>query len=103
MRHSPGEGRCCLAVMADTACDITGVPRGTLDHPSGSLPSKELAEVFGLPNYEKNGSPSFNFILGGIQATLHNDGRGGSEAVVEKTHTEIAAMIREEYLKPSEI
>jgi len=98
MRDAATGGRCCLAVMSDTACDIKDIPRGCLDHPGGSLPTKALAGIFGLTNIEDEDSSAFNFLVGGIQASLHND---GSDSVGEKNHAEIAAMIREEYLKPA--
>lgn len=92
-----GQGRCCLAVMADTACKIKGLPIGSMDEDQ-IHPKNELSEIFGLENAITNDQLiGFNFKLQGSFASIHNDSNE-KIGITEKTHKEIAALIRKEYL-----
>lgn len=89
--------RCCLAVMADTACKIKHLSKGMMDY-DRHYPSAKLSEIFGLPNSSILES-QFNFSIGEFYASNHNDGNGTEE----KTHKEIAAMIRQQYLSDEQV
>lgn len=87
MRDNEG-GRCCLCVLADSAERICGYKKG--DFASGAYPIIDLGLIFGVK------STTFNDILvSGGKAGNFNDGAGERE----KTHKEIASMLKEEYLK----
>lgn len=96
MRDNNG-GRCCLAVMADVACEIKGLQPGELDSDE-FFPRASLSEVFGIPNAKSHDTGEFSFTIYGNRAEHYNDGSIQFD-VLEKNHVEIAAMIRGAYLK----
>jgi hypothetical protein len=87
MRDDVG-GRCCLCVMSDTAEDICGLERQSLET-TPFLPSFELTNIFGI---ESIFNDSFLFKINGISASVWNDD-------YDKSHTEIADMLEEGYLQ----
>ena len=96
MRDDEG-GRCCLCVMAETAERINGVCKGSYSSNNG-LPHAFLSEMFGLENScIQTEDKFFNFYLLGSQTAAEcNDGVSGAE---ELSHSEIAAIIEERFLK----
>ncbi len=89
MRDSDG-GRCCLCVLANSAERICGVKKGTFE--GRGFPKIQLGSIFGITN-----TNTWNdLLIHGKNASYWNDGRGN---VPEKTHKEIARMLKAEYLK----
>lgn len=106
MRESDGS-RCCLCVMMDTMVSIAERDGIELILEGDSLedygyPPRMMGDFYGLPRAMHTTSinaTQFDFPLGGARASVHNDGLDYiSGPISEKTHAEIAAMIRKEYL-----
>lgn len=123
MRSEAG-GRCCLCVMYDTMLAIAARDKIILPETDYSiveghtaLPPEYMGQFFGFSaednatygtleldaDVDDSAAPwvkeYFSFNLEGELAEKHNDGRNyGENPVVAKSHAEIAALIRAEYL-----